>query len=219
MICHRGRRDFSSLMLKNICTVLRWHKISSCVYLKCKTIYDLEIPLLRICPSEILGWLCKDTCIWKRCSGQNFCKEQRTGNKLNVFRVGAEGNTCTKAFLVAQAVKNPPTMREIQVRSLGWEDLPWRRAWQPTSVFLPGESHGQRSLVGYNPWGRRVKTRLSDFTLYIYAAAAAAAAKSLQSCPTLCDPIDSRPPGSPVPGILQARTLEWAAISFSNVLT
>ena len=44
----------------------------------------------------------------------------------------------------------------------------------------------------------------------------AAAAKSLQSCPTLCDPIDSNPPGSPVPGILQARTLEWAAISFSN---
>ena len=43
-----------------------------------------------------------------------------------------------------------------------------------------------------------------------------AAAKSLQSCPTLCDPIDSNPPGSPVPGILQARTLEWVAISFSN---
>ena len=45
---------------------------------------------------------------------------------------------------------------------------------------------------------------------------AAAAAKSLQSCPTLCDPTDSSPQGSPVPGILQARTLEWVAISFSN---
>ena len=45
---------------------------------------------------------------------------------------------------------------------------------------------------------------------------AAAAAKSLQSCPTLCDPIDGNPPGFPIPGILQARTLEWAAISFSN---
>ena len=43
-----------------------------------------------------------------------------------------------------------------------------------------------------------------------------AAAKSLQSCPTLCDSIDGSPPGSPVPGILQARTLEWVAISFSN---
>ena len=48
------------------------------------------------------------------------------------------------------------------------------------------------------------------------AAAAAAAAKSLQSCPTLCDPIDGSLPGFPVPGILQARTLEWVAISFSN---
>ena len=47
--------------------------------------------------------------------------------------------------------------------------------------------------------------------------AAAAAAKSLQSCPTLCDPIDGSPPGSPVPGILQARTPEWVAVSFSNV--
>ena len=47
-------------------------------------------------------------------------------------------------------------------------------------------------------------------------SAAAAAAKSLQSCPTLCDPIDGSPPGSPIPGILQARTLEWVAISFSK---
>ena len=53
--------------------------------------------------------------------------------------------------------------------------------------------------------------------LVIYpAAAAAAAAKSLQSCSTLCDPIDSSPPGSTVPGILQARILQWVAISFSN---
>ena len=53
---------------------------------------------------------------------------------------------------------------------------------------------------------------------YIMALAptAVSAAKSLQSCPTLCSPIDSFPPGSPVPGILQARTLEWVAISFSN---
>ena len=54
---------------------------------------------------------------------------------------------------------------------------------------------------------------LSNIPLY---AAAAAAAKSLQSCLTLCDPIDGIPPGSPIPGILQARTLEWVAISFSN---
>ena len=49
------------------------------------------------------------------------------------------------------------------------------------------------------------------------AAATAAAAKSLQLCPTLCDPTDSGPPGSSIPGIPQARTLEWVAISFSNL--
>ena len=56
---------------------------------------------------------------------------------------------------------------------------------------------------------------LCDFPL-CEIPAAAAAAKSLQSCPTLCDPRDGSPPGSPIPGILQARTLEWVAISFSN---
>ena len=54
---------------------------------------------------------------------------------------------------------------------------------------------------------------MPGFSLFLSAAAAA---KSLQSCLTLCGPIDGRPPGSPVPGILQARTLEWVAISFSN---
>ena len=61
----------------------------------------------------------------------------------------------------------------------------------------------------------------SIYSLIMYATllvivSAAAAAKSLQLCPTLCDPIDSSQPSSPVPGILQARTLEWVAISFSN---
>ena len=61
--------------------------------------------------------------------------------------------------------------------------------------------------------------KLSSPTLQadaLTSAAAAAAAKSLQSCPTLCDPMDGSPPGSPIPGILQTRTLEWVAISFSN---
>ena len=52
----------------------------------------------------------------------------------------------------------------------------------------------------------------------MHAAAAAAAAKSLQLCPTLCYPMDGSPPGSPVPGILQARTLEWVAIAFSEYM-
>ena len=71
-------------------------------------------------------------------------------------------------------------------------------------------------VVVTQPYGPKNKVKDKHaFELYI-APAAAAAAKSLQSCPTLCDTIDSSPPGSPVPGILQARTLEWVAISFSN---
>ena len=59
---------------------------------------------------------------------------------------------------------------------------------------------------------------IKAFTVYFcrYSVLVSAAAKSLQSCPTLCDPIGGSLPGSPVPGILQARTLEWVAISFSN---
>ena len=64
--------------------------------------------------------------------------------------------------------------------------------------------------------GSCYKGKWSLFMLETLDPAAAAAAKSLQSCPTLCDPIDGGPPGSPVPGILQARTLEWVAISFSS---
>ena len=56
----------------------------------------------------------------------------------------------------------------------------------------------------------------STYLWFVICLSTAAAAKLLQSCPTLCDPIDGSPPGSPVLGILQARTLEWVAISFSN---
>ena len=72
----------------------------------------------------------------------------------------------------------------------------------------------------YRYWGRvsgKWRDKLEDWDWHIHtAAAAAAAAKLLQSCLTLCDPIDSSLPGFPVSGILQARTLEWVAISFSN---
>ena len=62
----------------------------------------------------------------------------------------------------------------------------------------------------------RLKLKKGGKTTRPFKHAAVAAAQSLQSCPTLCDPIDSSPPGSPVPVILQVRTLEWVAISFSN---
>ena len=105
------------------------------------------------------------------------------------------------------------------------------------SVFLPEKACGQRSLAGYSPWGSkvldttevtyRIPDHLTCLLRNLYAGqeatvrtghrtTAAAAAKLLQLCPTLFDPIDGSLPGSTVPGILQARTLEWVAISFSN---
>ena len=68
--------------------------------------------------------------------------------------------------LVAQLVKNLQWRRP---RFDSWVGkIPWRRKWQPTSVFLPGESHGQRSLAGYRPWGCKSQTRLSDWTTTIH---------------------------------------------------
>ena len=61
-----------------------------------------------------------------------------------------------------------------------------------------------------------LKQNLKHYSISPFECRGSAAAKSLQSCPTLWDPIDCSPPGSPVPGILQARTLEWVAISFSS---
>ena len=73
--------------------------------------------------------------------------------------------------------------------------------------------HMKRSSTSFISRKMQIKTtvRKSPYTGQI-----AAAAKWRQSCPTLCDPTDDSPPGSPIPGILQARTLEWVAISFSN---
>ena len=89
----------------------------------------------------------------------------------------------------------------------GWLESirPWRFAmWTQKKEWLS-------LLFGTSPQSSLPLCRLN-----LPAAAAAAAAKSLQSCPTLCDPIGGSPPGSPIPGILQARTLEWVAISFPN---
>ena len=74
-------------------------------------------------------------------------------------------------------------------------------------VIIKGSTH-QEAVITIN-------TYALNFREHKYIAAAAAA-KSHQSCPTLCDPMDGSPSGSPIPGILQARTLEWVAISFSN---
>ena len=83
-------------------------------------------------------------------------------------------------------------------------------------VSLPSPENGpplRRMPQGKSSFLRASPCVAVAVKFFMYATATA---KSLQSCPTLCDPIDGSPPGSPVPGILQARTLEWVAISFSN---
>ena len=76
---------------------------------------------------------------------------------------------CFWGFPGGSVVKNPLAMQETWVRSLGQED-PWRRKWQPTPVFLPGKSHGHRSLAGYSPWGHKtVGHDLATNNNYIYS--------------------------------------------------
>jgi len=65
-----------------------------------------------------------------------------------------------EASVVAQTVKNLPAMQETWVGK-----IPWRREWQPTAVFLPGESHGQRNLWGYSPWGLKESDTTEQLTL------------------------------------------------------
>ena len=91
-------------------------------------------------------------------------------------------------FPGGSVVKNPPAMQETRVGFLGQEEALEKEMTTHSSI-----------LAREIPWIEEP----------------AAAAKLLQLCPTLCNPIDGNPPGSPVPGILQARTLEWVAISFS----
>ena len=86
--------------------------------------------------------------------------------------------------------------------------------WLPTRHPIGGPRKVVRCTSQKRGVGGRYKVG-SHWLTYVFKTHAAAA-KSLQSCPTLCDPIDGSPPGFPIPGILQARTLEWVAISFSN---
>ena len=95
----------------------------------------------------------------------------------------------------------------LQERILEWVAMP--SSWGSSSPR-------DRTHITSPALAGRFFTTSATWEALACTAAAAAAAKSLQSCPTLCDPIDGSPPGSAAPGILQARTLEWVAISFSN---
>ena len=138
----------------------------------------------------------------------------------------------TGASQVAPVVKRPPANAGdiSDCRFDPWVGkIPWRRARQPTPVFFPGESHGQRRLAGYSPWsckerarteqlthtqsiGSQSQTPLKLFVIYLYRRVKRGSeAKVAQLCPTPCDPMDST-----ARGILQARILEWVAFPFSR---
>ena len=110
----------------------------------------------------------------------------------------------TWAFLVAQLIKNLPTIENIWIQFLGWED-PWGKKWQPTLIFLPGKSYGQRSLAGYSLGSQR--TWLNTFTFLLPICPVLflmrcqqcyvivlfwviSEVKVTQSCPTLCNSMD-----------------------------
>ena len=120
-------------------------------------------------------------------------------------------------FLGGTIVKNLPAYAGDTRDNLWIRKIPWNRKWQPVPLFLPGEFHEQRRLTSYSPWGLKESNTTEQRHTHIHdLCSETAAAKSHLSCPTLCDPIDGSPSGTPVPRILQARTLEWVAISFSN---
>ena len=98
----------------------------------------------------------------------------------------------------------PPTSFPIPSLQIFTEHWLWVLCIIHQTPTLPDSSCSQELVFAF----------CMHFILYLPFSAAAA--KPLQSCPTLCDPIDGSPPGFPIPGVLQARTLEWVAVSFSN---
>ena len=116
-------------------------------------------------------------------------------------------------ILLSQVRENPPSWISIKPACRQQE------SFYPSClllVFNPLTPHSMRAMIPqfvFPVLSQRAHLNCNSIANYVNAAAAA---KSLQSCPTLCNPIDGSPPGSLVPGILQARTLEWVAISFSN---
>ena len=117
------------------------------------------------------------------------------------------------ACLVDQMVKNLPAMQETGFNpSVG--KIPWRREWLPTAVFLPGEFHGQRSLAGHSPRGCKATEQLA-LSLFSYVCCCCCCCVASVVSDSV-RPHRRQPTRPPVPGILQARTLEWVAISFSN---
>ena len=118
----------------------------------------------------------------------------------------------TSSFLSISTLRKKQKTRKKEHFAQPWNKIPSLQPSEPTEAMCPFPtkkiSSGMPILLLVGNGSFSTKTHWND---------AAAAAAALQSCPTLCDPTNSSPPRSPIPGILQARTLEWVAISFSNV--
>ena len=132
---------------------------------------------------------------------------------LTLFKKKKKDNTFDTKYSIIQVKKIEYQQVEfnklvtgnwLQKSAKQYHHRPFRKFFSEIALFL--DKHFALTL----------RMRIISYYDCTYRFAAAAAAKSLQSCPTLCDPIDGSPPGSPVPGILQTTTLEWVAISFSN---
>ena len=119
-----------------------------------------------------------------------------------------------------RATSTPSVTGSLKVSSQATKDSVWTCLHQKYKIEGPRCLYSSRHLPrGYTSYTWGYTSYIWGYTSYTRgytSSAAAAAAKSFQSCSTLCNPIDGSPPGSAIPGILQARTLEWVAISFSN---
>ena len=159
ILCPLGTEPDSSMYWLSVCILLPSSQRLSCVCLR-----------ERVTSSTALiswQWIQSSRTRVPTCGTQGKWTSTEPG--WSSLGSKAEDNLASyclhQASLVAQTVKNPPAVWETWVRSLGWKD-PLRRAWQPTPVFLPGDSYGQRGLVGYRPWGHKE----SDMTEWLSTA-------------------------------------------------
>ena len=146
------------------------------------------------------------------CSG---CWEKRQGTKKGPGQARLRG-------LEAPGVPQTRQLSAHQLRTPFHTGKPQRHHAQPTSRVCTAQPRQRQALwKGFLSWTLFPTLRkvclTCLFVCFLVCIQIAAAVKSLQSCPTLCDPTDSSPPGSSVPGILQARTLEWVVIFFSSI--
>ena len=121
---------------------------------------------------------------------------------------GKDGSISSK-FAATKSINMELFKNEVQGKA--FRQVSYSQTTRSSNIH--GTVHSSAVILYHSVY---IETPISAIQIKRLFPLTAAAAKSLQSCPTLCDPIDSSPLGSPVSGILQARTLEWVAISFSN---